>query len=143
MTPSLSLSLYTTTTKTTLRQKTSTMSSYEDSNNNNYNYNNDKFDDLLSHELQINFNNIYNTYYNFQHDYETFYNNLDDINPQQKNELLAHANLKLQHAREQLNLARKNVSNILLNKYNDFDNFPNKYKKYFVPPSTGYKRPLI
>ena len=125
------------------------MSSYEDSNNNNNNNNNndydnnDKYDDLLSHELQINFNNIYNTYYNFQHDYETFYNNLDDINPLQKNELLAHANLKLQYAREQLNLARNNVSNILLYKYKNFDNFPYKYKKYFVPPSTGYKRPLI
>ena len=127
------------------------MSSYEDSNNNynyynnyedsnnNYNY----YDDQLSHDLQINFNNIYNIYSNFQHDYETFYNNLDDINPQQKNELLAHANLKLQHAQEQLNLARNNVSNILLNKYNNFDNFPDKYKKYFVPPSTGIKRPLI
>ena len=127
------------------------MSSYEDSNNNynyynnyedsnnNYNY----YDDQLSHDLQINFNNIYNIYSNFQHEYDTIYNNLDDINPLHKNELLANANLKLLHAQEQLNLARKNVSNILLNKYNNFDNFPDKYKKYFVPPSTGYKRPLI
>ena len=124
------------------------MSSYEDSNynnnNNNYNnnYNNNDYD-KLDHDLQINFNNIYNIYSNFQHDYETFYNNLDDINPLQKNELIAQANLKLQHAHEQLNLARNNVSNILLNKYNNFDNFPDKYKKYFVPPSTGIKRPLI
>ena len=127
------------------------MSSYEDSNNNNYyyyyyyNYNNhnNNYDDQLSHDLQINFNNIYNIYSNFQHDYQTIYYNLDDINPLLKNELLANANLKLLHAREQLNLARKNVSNILLNKYKNFDNFPNKYKKYFVPPSTGIKRPLI
>ena len=120
------------------------MSSYEDSNNNNNdNKNDNNNDNNLDHDLQINFNNIYNIYSNFQHDYETFYNNLDDINPLQKNELLAHANLKLQHAREQLNLARNNVSNILLNKYNNFDNFPDKYKKYFVPPSTGFKRPLI
>ena len=123
------------------------MSSYEDSNNNNNNNNNNNdnnnYDDQLSHDLQINFNNIYNIYSNFQHDYETIYNNLDDINPQQKNELLANANLKLLQAQEQLYLARKNVSNILLNKYKNFDNFPNKYKKYFVPPSTGIKRPLI
>jgi hypothetical protein len=120
------------------------MSSYEDSNNNyNNNYDNNNYDDQLSHDLQINFNNIYNIYSNFQHDYETIYNNLDDINPQQKNELLANANLKLLQAQEQLYLARKNVSNILLNKYKNFDNFPYKYKKYFVPPSTGIKRPLI